>query len=172
MQRTAYRAGYLIVLLCLAACGAPGPIDKTTGVRLYDFDGAPVTMICPPDRMIVMNFWTTWCPPCRIEVGHLLELQDEFREQGFDIVGILLDSLLPKHLKGLVEELNITYPVYVGDMVTIVAKTGVASVPAIIIVDSNGDIVKKLIGYHTKEELRAFVQETARARAASAERDG
>jgi len=147
----------LLILPCLTACTDSNDVDQTTGVRLYDLDGKPVRLSCAPGRMLIVNFWASWCQPCKKEIAHLLELQDELRELGFDIVGILLDSYRREHLKAEVAGLNITYPVYIGDVVTVVAKTDVPTVPATMIVDSSGGIIKKLVGYHSKEELRTAI---------------
>ena len=78
-----------------------------------------------------------------------------------------LDSCQREYLKAEVAELNITYPVYIGDVVTVMAKTNVPTVPATMIVDSSGEIVKKLVGYHSKDELRAAIQGMVRSRMAA-----
>jgi thiol-disulfide isomerase/thioredoxin len=161
MHHRVIRTACLLTLLLLGACNGSNDVDKTTGVRLYDLDGEPVRLSCAPGRMLIVNFWASWCQPCKKEIAHLLELQDEFRELGFDIVGILLDSYQREHLKAEIAELKITYPVYIGDVVTVVAKTNVPSVPATMLVDCRGEIVKKLVGYHNKEELRAAVHRMA-----------
>jgi len=157
----------IIILLSLAACIGSDDGDWTEGVRLYDLNGEPVRLSCAPERMLIVNFWASWCQPCRNEIAHLLELQGDFQELGFDIVGILLDSYRREHLKAVVADLNITYPVYIGDVVTVAAKTGVPTVPATMLVDSSGEIIKKLVGYHSSEELRAAVHLMARERAAA-----
>jgi len=157
----------LLILPCLAACTGSNDVGQTTGVRLYDLEGKPVRLSCAPGRMLIVNFWASWCKPCKQEIAHLLELQDEFRELGFDIVGILLDSYRREHLKAEVAGLNITYPVYIGDVVTVVAKTDVPTVPATMIVDSRGEIIKKLVGYHSKEELRTAIRTVAHGTKAS-----
>ena len=161
MKHHVIRTACLLSLLFVAACSGSNSIDQTTGVRLYDLDGKPVRLSCAPGRMLIVNFWASWCKPCKKEIAHLLELQDEFRELGFDIVGILLDSYQREHLKDEVAGLNITYPVYIGDVVTVVSKTDVPTVPATMIVDSSGEIIKKLVGYHSKEELQAAIQAMA-----------
>lgn len=160
-QHPAIRTACLLSLLCVAACNSSNGVDQTTGVRLFDLEGKPVRLSCAPGRMLIVNFWASWCQPCKKEIAHLLELQNEFRELGFDIVGILLDSYQREHLKAEVAGLNITYPVYIGDGVTVVAKTDVPTVPATMIVDSSGEIIKKLVGYHSKEELRTAIRAMA-----------
>lgn len=167
MHHHVIRTVCLLTLLLLAACNGSNDVDTTTGVRLYDLNGEPVRLSCAPGRMLIVNFWASWCKPCKKEIAHLLELQDEFRELGFDIVGILLDSCQREYLKAEVAELNITYPVYIGDVVTVMAKTNVPTVPATMIVDSSGEIVKKLVGYHSKDELRAAIQGMVRSRMAA-----
>jgi thiol-disulfide isomerase/thioredoxin len=164
MKYHVIRTVCLFTLLLVAACNGCNGVDKTTGVRMHDLEGEPVRLTCAPGRMLVVNFWASWCQPCKKEIAHLLELQDEFRELGFDIVGILLDSNRNEYLKATVEALKIPYPVYVGDAVSVTAKTSVATVPATLIVNSSGEIVKKLVGYHSKDELRAAIQAMVRSR--------
>jgi thiol-disulfide isomerase/thioredoxin len=159
MKLNIIRTVCLLVLLLVAVCNGCNGVDKTTGVRLYDLEGEPVRLSCASGRMLIVNLWASWCQPCKKEIAHLLELQDEFRELGFDIVGILLDSNRNEYLKATVEALKIPYPVYVGDAVTVTAKTSVATVPVTLIVNSSGEIIKTLVGYHNKEELRAAVHQ-------------
>ena len=87
-----------------------------------------------------------------------------FAALGLTSWAVLLDSSSSEYLKSTVATLNIPYPVYIGDPVAVVARTGVSTVPATMIIDSNGRIVKKLVGYHSKDELRAAIQEMARSR--------
>ena len=64
----------LLVLLCLTACSQPGNSEQTADMQLHDLEGTPARLTCAPGRMLVVNFWASWCKPCKKEIAHLIEL--------------------------------------------------------------------------------------------------
>ncbi|MGD8925295.1 MAG: TlpA disulfide reductase family protein [Thioalkalispiraceae bacterium] len=100
--------------------------------RIADWDG----------KVLIINFWATWCPPCRREIPAFIELEEKYREQGFSIVGVALDSR--QAAIDYVDPMGINYPILVGDIDGIALsqqygnKLGV--LPYTVIIDRQGTI--------------------------------
>lgn len=161
MKSRLHTAFFLLACLLMPACPHEQASAPMQDITLFDLTGARTQLFCPASRIMILNLWATWCAPCKAEIKHLIELHDEFKARGFDIIGLALDSVKPEYLKPAVLSMGIPYPVYACDAGEIFGKTGVASIPATLFVNSSGVIVKRLTGYHTKEELSTALEEVA-----------
>lgn len=157
----------LFVVCLVCSCQGERKNDLFEDMRLVDLTGQSARLSCPASRLLVLNLWATWCAPCKKELAHLGELHEEFRQVGCDVVGISLDSIQPEKLQAEVAARGIAYPVFRGDAGRVLAVLGVPAVPATVIVNDRGVILKRLTGYHTKEELRSAVFEAVQAPASS-----
>ena len=110
-------------------------------------------------KVVLIDFWASWCPPCRKETPHLVELYKQYKNKGFEIVGISLDSKADAWAKG-VKDLNITWR-QLSDLKgwqnAGAALYGVNSIPHTVLVDKDGTIIAKNIH---GEEIDAKLQET------------
>jgi peroxiredoxin len=90
-----------------ATCEAEGMarLDFT----LTDHNGSPVKLADYKGKVILLNFWGTWCPPCRLEIPGFMELQDAYRDQGFVIIGVAVEDT-PEAVRAYAEETKINYP--------------------------------------------------------------
>jgi peroxiredoxin len=106
-------------------------------------------------KLLVINFWATWCPPCLKEMPEFVALQNEFSGKGLQFIGIALDDLEP--VKEFVDSHKITYPILLGEDqgMKIAHDLGniVNTVPFTVIVDKKGNIIKQKMGTLTREEL-------------------
>jgi thiol-disulfide isomerase/thioredoxin len=110
-------------------------------VRLSDFKGKP----------LIVNFWATWCLPCLIETPQLIELADEYREQGLTIVGISIDDT-PEQVREYAKTYKVTYPLLIGSGRTDVGDAfGLENgIPLSVFVRADGTIATRLEGINTK----------------------
>ncbi len=109
-------------------------------------------------KVVIINFWATWCPPCREEIPHLIELYEEYRDKGLEIIGISLDWNAKRVAGPFIEENGINYTVLLGDD-NISDLYDVVSIPTSYILDREGGIVKKYIGYRDKEVFEKKIEE-------------
>jgi len=168
MNHTGCRHKALFILCILCSCQGAQDANLLADMRLTDLSGQRVRLSCPASRLLVVNLWATWCAPCKKEMAHLAELREEFKVAGCDVASISLDSIRPEKLQAEVAARGITYPVYHGNAGRVLAVLGVSAVPAIVIINDKGVILKKLAGYHTKQEIRSAVLEIVKAKAPSA----
>ncbi|MEW6104282.1 MAG: TlpA disulfide reductase family protein [bacterium] len=100
-------------------------------------------------KVIILDFWATWCPPCRAEIPDFIELQNEY-EGKLAIVGVCLDGGNTPSVKKFVEEMKINYPIVMGNDRIVQDYGGIRGIPTTFIIDKNGDIKETIVGYRLK----------------------
>lgn len=109
-------------------------------------------------KVMLVNFWATWCPPCRKEIPSLIELQKQYKDQGFTVIGISVDQSEVEVIKKFTEKMEINYPVAVGTMEVAKEFGSTAGIPASFLIDRKGTINKSYAGYVTNEQLKKDIE--------------
>lgn len=111
-------------------------------------------------KVLVINFWATWCEPCREEMPALLRVQRKYSGNGVQIVGIALDSAAK--VQEFAKELKIDYPLVIGTMATVelARRLGnrVGGLPYTVVLDRSGKVVRTRLGAISESELEAAIQ--------------
>lgn len=129
--------------------------DPAPNFQLETVDGEVFRLQAQRGKVVVVNFWGTWCPPCREEIPDLVSLQSEFGDEGLQVVGIALErSAGVKDVRRFAERQNINYPVGLGDGSITRKYGGVRGVPTTIVIDAEGQIRGRLTGQVTEKMLR------------------
>lgn len=109
-------------------------------------------------KVMVVNFWASWCEPCRQEIPEFIELQERFRENGLIFIGIAVDQ--KERAAAFSKEIGINYPVLVGDMkaMTLAEAAGnrQGALPFTVVIDRNGKIIGTKLGRLSKEKLESM----------------
>ena len=158
-----------LLVLGAASCARPGTEGTTTAAKgaegtaapaftLPDISGAQVASSDFKGKVVVLDFWATWCPPCREEIPHFVNLQAKYREQGLQIVGLSLDAGGAKDVKPFAEENDVNYPMLIANDDVAKAFGGVTMIPTTFILDRNGTIVKRFIGATPPEMFEATIR--------------
>jgi peroxiredoxin len=138
--------------------------QNLVGTQQPDFElrsntGKPVTNAAFAGKTTLINFWATWCVPCRAEMPMLMELHSEYATRGFQVVGIALDDV--QQVNRFIEEINISYPILVGEadvMATSAAFGNVTGVlPYSVLVDKNGIIRWQHAGEVDRDEISRLI---------------
>ena len=139
------------VLLALAAAGHAAAVE----LRLPDLSAQEQSLSQYRGRIVVLNFWATWCVPCRAEMPLLLDVQNRYAARGVIVVGASTDDESTKHeIKPFVEKLRITFPIWTGATTAHMEQLGLgAALPATAIVDEQGEIVFRIIGVLERKDL-------------------
>ncbi len=121
--------------------------------ELKDLEGKTVRSSDLQGKVVLLNFWATWCPPCREEIPDLVALQNQYKEQGLVIVGISLDQTGPETVKRFADRMKINYPVVMGNQEVAAAYGGIQAIPTTVFINRDGKIAGKYEGGVTKEML-------------------
>ena len=138
------------------------------GFALEDLSGKKVTLASYKGKAVLINFWATWCAPCKIETPWLIELRNQYAAQGFEILGISADDLdrddpqklseEKKEIARFAEQMHIPYPVLIdGDSLS-TPYDGLDALPASYFVDRNGTVVAAQLGLTSKSEIEANIK--------------
>ena len=136
-----------------ASCEAdakPAPLDYI----LKDMNGDDVDLATFKGNVILLNFWATWCGPCKIEIPWFVEFQETYGEQGLVVLGLSVDDT-PEQMRPFIAEYQVNYPMLVGlgreDFQE--AYGPVWGLPITFMIDREGTLCRKHIGIATKEEF-------------------
>jgi len=144
----------LIIFLAVSFSISSSP-DSANGEKAPDFklstlDGEIIKLSDYLGKIVIVDFWATWCGPCRMAVPELVELQNEYRDN-LVIIGISLDQSYTQHnLKPFIENYGINYPIVLGTLEVVEAYGNIRGIPTSFIVDQKGEIVNKFTGYVPK----------------------
>jgi thiol-disulfide isomerase/thioredoxin len=129
---------------------------------LPNLDGKTVAKKDFAGKVVIADIWGTWCPPCRMEVPHFVELYKRHKAAGLEIVGINYEradaSAAPDLIRKFVEENKISYPCVIGDDKTQKQVPGFSGFPTTVFLDRSGKVRLSLVGYHPLPELEAIVK--------------
>jgi thiol-disulfide isomerase/thioredoxin len=133
----------------------PAPDFKLTGL-----DGKPVTLAESRGKVILLNFWATWCGPCRAEIPDLVGLQNKYKDR-LQILGLVVDDDDGDAVKEFVEQFGVNYPVALATDETRLQYGGIAALPTSFVLDAEGRIVQKHEGLRDpllyETEIRALL---------------
>lgn len=117
--------------------------------KLSDFKGS----------VVIIDFWATWCPPCKEEIQHFVELYNQYKDQGLEIIGVSMDQSPQRIIPRFIEKNNINYTILFGEDKVYDLYGGISAIPTTFIVDKNGNLVRKYIGYKEKEVFEQDIKE-------------
>ena len=110
-------------------------------------------------KVLLINFWATWCGPCKKEIHDLVKLKDNYGEKGFEIVSIAVSSGSPKDIGKFAKSMKMNYPVLIGDAKVVRAFGDVSMLPTTFIVDKKGQIQHMLVGAEPYKEFENKIQQ-------------
>lgn len=122
------------------------PTPDGRSLRLADFRG----------KVIFLNFWATWCPPCREEMPGMERLYQRFKDQGFVVLAVSVDAEGADVVTAFVKEHRLTYPVGVDPKMALAGQNGVRALPSSFLVDRRGRLVALAIGPREWDSKAAY----------------
>jgi thiol-disulfide isomerase/thioredoxin len=103
-------------------------------------------------KVVLLDFWATWCGPCRMEIPHFVELQKQYGKKGFTLIGVSLDQQGEAVVKPFMQQWKINYPMVIDAAGEVQASYGgIRSIPTTVLIGKNGEVREVFIGYRPKE---------------------
>jgi len=162
-----------VVLLVAISTGALGALQKAPDFKLTGIDGKPVTLSASKGKVVLLDFWATWCPPCEAEIPGFVELQRRYGEQGLVVIGLSLDQGGRSKVVEFAKRMKINYPVALATKDVVRKYGGVQAIPTTFLINRRGEIVKQYVGYQKQQvfenDIQAVFKQT-QLRATSRER--
>jgi peroxiredoxin len=116
-------------------------------VRLSDFKG----------KIVILDFWATWCGPCKMELPHFRELYKQYKDKGVAIVGVALDQQGLKIVAPFVQKNQIEYVTLIGTPDVVGRYGDIRGIPTTFIINQKGKITNKFVGYRNKADFEAEI---------------
>lgn len=141
---------FLVFLMVLPVWGqhpAPEVDHVAPDFTLPDLEGNQISLSTYKGRVVLLNFWATWCPPCRLEMPTMEKAYRKYRDKGFEVVAVSVDAGPKSSVKSFLRELGLSFQVLLDpDMETLRAYRGF-SLPMTVVIDRQGVIRSRELGY-------------------------
>jgi thiol-disulfide isomerase/thioredoxin len=141
--------------------GAPTGVYKSAPApdfTLESLDGKKLSLSDLRGKAVLLNFWATWCGPCKIETPWLVELQNKYGEQGLQVIGVAMDDSGKDDIAKFAKDMGVNYPVLLGKEAVGDAYGGVPALPESFFIGRDGKIVDKIIGLKGKAEIEDSIK--------------
>ncbi|GAB6283636.1 MAG: hypothetical protein STSR0008_24210 [Ignavibacterium sp.] len=131
--------------------------SKAPDFSLVDINGKTVKLSDHKNKVVMLDFWATWCPPCRKGIPDLVKLQKKYKDQ-LVIIGISLDTDTKKDVVPFAKNYGINYPVVYGNQEVVNNYGGIEAIPTSFIIDKKGNIVQSFVGLMSISTYEEIIQ--------------
>jgi cytochrome c biogenesis protein CcmG/thiol:disulfide interchange protein DsbE len=144
-----------------------GPLPTAPDATFKDLDGKDVTLSSLKGKVVVLNFWATWCEPCQVEIPWMIELQQKNADKGFTILGAAMDDEGKSVVEPYVQKtefdvdgqkMKMNYPIVLGTDDLASKFGGLIGLPTTVVITRDGKIAKRFIGLANRDQLEKQVR--------------
>ena len=148
----------LLILFAVPPSAALGQAQKAPALEFKDLRGRVHRLSDYKDKVVLLNFWATWCPPCRAEMPDLVKMQREYGKRGLQVIGITYPPETAGEVRRFTRKLKINYPVALGTKETRGLFDQSETLPITIIIDRDGNIHDRIEGILLPEEFEQKIK--------------
>jgi thiol-disulfide isomerase/thioredoxin len=134
--------------------------DPAPDFKVKDLDGKDLSLEAIKGKVVLLNFWATWCGPCRAEIPSLIQLQNRYKDR-LQIIGMVVDDDDEDVIRAVVKEESINYPVALTTIQVRMAYGGIMALPTVFVINAEGLVVQKHVGLFNpalyESEVRALL---------------
>ena len=153
-------AGMLYLGLHMAKRPRPHLTEATLApdFTLESLDGKSVRLSDLLGKAVLLNFWSTWCTPCKIEMPWFVEMQRQYGAQGLQIVGVAMDDASKEDIAKFAKDMGVNYPILIGKEAVGDEYGGVPALPETFFIGRDGKIVDKILGLKGKGDIEEDIK--------------
>ena len=134
------------------------PKESAPDFALRDLRGRTVRLEAFRGRVVLINFWATWCPPCRAEMPELVRLQKEYEARGLQVIGVTQPPYARGVVRRLARRFKINYPIVYGTRETALAFGAGEVLPTTVVIDREGRVRAHILGILEQEEFAEQIE--------------
>jgi peroxiredoxin len=156
---------WLAGVLTLVAIGQARPIfagesaPLAPGFTVRALDGRNVRLSDYKGKAVVLDFWATWCAPCRASLPHLNDVQGRFSKQGLVVLGISVDDAEPQEVRQFADRLGLKFRMAMADERVLDLYGPIRTIPTTFFINRRGEVTRRVVGYIDSETLEGYVKE-------------
>jgi cytochrome c biogenesis protein CcmG/thiol:disulfide interchange protein DsbE len=159
-----------LAAVLMAACSTSAPV-KAASVKpekdrkpapdfaLKDSDGKIVKLSDYKGKVVLLDFWATWCGPCKIEIPWFMDIQRKSKDRGFEVLGVAMDDEGWEVVRPFAAKMAINYRLVIGNDMTAQAYGGVDALPTTFLIDRSGKIAAVHVGLSSKKEFEDGIEQ-------------
>ena len=144
----------LLALSPLVASARPAP-----SFTVKTLEGKPLRSVDLRQKPMIVDFWATWCGPCRASMPHLSAMQTRYEKQGLTVIGLSVDESGPQGVKKFANQLGVKFTLAMANDDVLDAYGPIRSIPTTFFINRKGDIVRRVVGYIDGETMEDYVKE-------------
>jgi peroxiredoxin len=167
MRRTfIYVLIVLIVGLVIHAFQPPKPLgegDVAPNITLNLLTGETKSLTDYRGKVVVLDFWATWCAPCRFTMPKMIQLHHRYRDRNVVVIGVAVDATSRAEIEQFVQEMGVDYPIAVDSDSAAKGAYQVRSLPTLFILDKEGNILQRMEGYDPQSTIQTLEDTVRRA---------
>lgn len=148
----------LILLLVMLPAHASGQSGKAPELKLRDLNGGTLRLSDYKDKVVLLNFWATWCPPCRAEMPDLIKWQKEYGDRGLQVIGVTYPPTELKDVREFIRSIKVNYPIGLGEKETKSLFDPGETLPITVIIDREGRVRDRIEGIILPEEFEQKIK--------------
>lgn len=155
----------LALLLVGAGIGphmlVPAAADRNIApsFSVHTFDGRTLKYSELHGRPVIIDFWATWCRPCRAGMPHLSSIQQRYRDKGLVVIGLSVDDGDGSNVKRFADQLGVKFRVGMADEQVLDDYGPIRSIPTTVFIDRKGEVVRRVVGYIDEETMDGYAKE-------------
>jgi len=127
---------------------------------LKNLDNQEISLSDYKGKVVFLNFWATWCAPCRQEIPYFIDLIEKYGKDGFVVLGVALDPREFEKVPGFVDQMGINYPVLLDETGISQLYGGIRSIPTTFVIDRDGKAIDRIVGSRPHAEFEKIVNST------------
>ena len=155
MRRTVLILAMLLAL-CVSISGQTEP--KPTALTLRTLQGRKFNLRQYRGKVVLLNFWATWCPPCRAEMPDLIKMQREYGSKGLQVIGITYPPQEAAEVRQFIRKLKVNYPIALGTTETKTLFSQAEVLPLTVVIDRRGNVRDLIEGILLPKEFEQMIK--------------